>query len=244
MFGAAGYLFYWLHSVENVAILPAGATALVVAALFGVAIDRVIYLPVLRRGGGSFSVFIASLGVALLFESLALLVTHGTVDVAHTGAIEPVTFAGLTFRWLDVIVVVTIAIVYAVLYFAIMRTDAGLEIRALADNAPLAGVVGIDTGRTRTVIFVVASALAGLGGIFTAYDSGIVPTTGINLLFITMVAVLFGGTRLLFLGTLGGSIVMGLVTALAGFFAPAWVTVIVFALLIIVLIARPQGLFG
>ena len=46
------------------------------------------------------------------------------------------------------------------------------------------------------------------------------------------------------MGTLGGSIVMGLVTALAGFFFPQWVTVIVFMLLIFLLIARPQGMFG
>jgi branched-subunit amino acid ABC-type transport system permease component len=244
VFGAAGYLFYVLYRLQHVDLWLSGIAAIVVAALFGVLIDRVIYLPVLRRGGGSFSVFIASLGVALLFESLALLFTHGALSVAHEGAFVPVTLGAVSFRWLDVEVVVTIAIVYAALYFAVMRTDAGLEIRALSDNASLAGIVGIDTKRTRTAIFLVASALAGLGGIFTTYDSGIVPTTGINLLFVTMVAVIFGGTRLLFVGTLGGSLVMGLVTALAGFLFPAWVTVIVFALLIVLLIARPQGLFG
>lgn len=244
VFGAAGYLFFFLHRVQHVDIWTSGAAAIVVAAVFGVLIDRVIYLPVLRRGGGSFSVFIASLGVALLFESLALLFTHGAVSVAHEGAFVPVSLGAVSFRWLDVEVVATIAVVYAALYFAVMRTDAGLEIRALSDNASLAGVVGIDTNRTRTAIFVAASALAGLGGIFTTYDSGIVPTTGINLLFVTMVAVIFGGTRLLFIGTLGGSLVMGIVTALAGFLFPAWVTIIVFALLIVLLVARPQGLFG
>ncbi len=122
-------------------------------------------------------------------------------------------------------------------------TRTGLEIRALADNQTMAGVVGIDTGRTRTSIFLVASALAGLAGILTVYDSGVVPTTGLNLLFVTIVAVIFGGTRYLFLGALGGSIVMGLVTAFAGFFFPQWVTIIVFLLLIALLIARPQGFF-
>ena len=81
-------------------------------------------------------------------------------------------------------------------------------------------------------------------GVFTAYDSGIVPTSGIDLLFITMVAVIFGGSRYLFMGALGGSLIMGLVTALAGFLFPQWVTIIVFMLLICLLIVRPNGLFG
>jgi branched-subunit amino acid ABC-type transport system permease component len=90
----------------------------------------------------------------------------------------------------------------------------------------------------------IASALAGLAGILTVYDSGVVPTTGLNLLFVTFVAVIFGGTRRLFMGALGGSLVMGLVTAFAGFFFPQWVMVIVFVLLIGLLIARPQGFFA
>jgi branched-subunit amino acid ABC-type transport system permease component len=56
--------------------------------------------------------------------------------------------------------------------------------------------------------------------------------------------VIFGGTRRLFMGALGGSLVMGLVTAFAGFFFPQWVMVIVFVLLIGLLIARPQGFFA
>jgi branched-chain amino acid transport system permease protein len=80
--------------------------------------------------------------------------------------------------------------------------------------------------------------------VFTAYDRGVLPDTGISLLFVTFVAVLLGGTRNVLLGSLVGSLVLGLVTAYAGFFAPQWVTISVFAILILLLIARPRGLFG
>jgi branched-subunit amino acid ABC-type transport system permease component len=59
-----------------------------------------------------------------------------------------------------------------------------------------------------------------------------------------MVAVIFGGTRNVLLGSLTGSLVLGLITAFAGFYFQEWVTVTVFALLIGLLVLRPRGLFG
>ncbi len=69
-----------------------------IAALFGLLIDVVIYRGLARRGGGTFSIFIASLGVATLFEALALLFTHGTPVVAHAGSLVPITFGAVSFR--------------------------------------------------------------------------------------------------------------------------------------------------
>lgn len=244
VFITGGYAFFALHRLAHVDFWLSALAAVAIAAIVGLLIDKLVYLPVLRNGGGMFSVFVASLGVALLFESVALLLTHGHLSVARTGPFAPVSFGGVSFRWYDVEVAGTVAVLYAVLFLGVMRTRLGLEIRALADNVGLAGVVGIETRRTRNVIFLVASALAGLAGVFTAYDSGVAPATGMDILFIIMVAVIFGGTRSLFAGSLGGSIVMGLVTAVASFFAPQWVTTIVFALLIVLLVVRPNGLFG
>jgi branched-chain amino acid transport system permease protein len=244
VFGAAAYAFYALYQVQGLNLWLSVIVAIAIAAAFGLLIDIVIYRTLEARGGGTFSIFIASLGVASLFEAMALLFTHGTPLVAHTGSLLPISVGAVSFRLLDIIVVAGVAILYGALFYAVMHTRTGLEIRALADNQTMAGVVGIDTNRARTSIFLIASALAGIAGILTVYDSGIVPTTGLNLLFITIVAVIFGGTRYLFMGTLGGSVVMGLVTAFAGFFFPQWVTVIVFLLLIFLLIARPKGFFG
>jgi len=244
VFGAAAYSFYILYRIFGFNIWGSLVVGVAIAAIFGLLVDIFIYRVLAARGGGTFSIFIASLGVASLFEAMALLFTHGTPLVAHTGSLLPITIGAVSFRPLDILVISSVAILYGVLFYAIMHTRTGLEIRALADNHTMAGVVGIDTNRTRTAIFAIASSLAGLAGILTVYDSGIVPTTGLNLLFVTIVAVIFGGTRYLFMGALGGSIMMGLVTAFAGFFFPQWVTVIVFLLLILLLIWRPQGFFA
>jgi len=244
VFAMAGYLVFLVHRVWGQPLLLAVILAIVLAAIAGLLVDRVVYQPVLKKGGGLFSVFIASLGVTLVFESLFLVASRGNLSVARQGNLEVVNLGILSFRIFDVVVIGLVLALYGLLYVWLMRTRTGLEIRALTDNSGLARVVGVDIGRTRVMVFLVASALAGLAGAFTAYDTGMVPDTGSKLLFITMVAVIFGGTQNVLLGSLTGSLVLGLITAFAGFYFQQWVTVTVFALLIALLVLRPRGIFG
>jgi branched-chain amino acid transport system permease protein len=244
VFAMAGYLVFLVHRVWGQPLLLAVILAIAASAAAGLLVDRVVYQPVLKKGGGLFSVFIASLGVTLVFESLFLVTSRGNLSVARQGNLEVVNLGILSFRIFDVVVISLVLALYGLLYVWLMRTRTGLEIRALTDNSGLARVVGVDIGRTRVMVFLVASALAGLAGAFTAYDTGMVPDTGSKLLFITMVAVIFGGTRNVLLGSLTGSLVLGLITAFAGFYVQEWVTVTVFALLIALLVLRPRGLFG
>ena len=89
-----------------------------------------------------------------------------------------------------------------------------------------------------------AKPLAGIAGVLTAYDMGINPDSGSRTLFVAVVAVILGGLRNLLLGTLIGSVALGILTAYAGFFFPEWVTFGVFVTMILLILVRPQGLFG
>ena len=244
VFGAAGYVLYFLHRRLGVELLPSALGGIVAGAVLGWAIDRLVYQPIGKRGGGLFSMFIASLGIALLFEAAVLIPTRGNLSVAHTGSLPIFILGGIAIRQIDVVVVGLVIVLYALLHVWLTRTRSGLAVLALSDNPGLAGVVGVNVAQTRVVVFLAASALAGTAGAFTAYDTGLVPTTGLDFLFITLVAVILGGTRNVLLGAALGSLVLGLATGFASFFAPAWVTVVVFALLILLLIGRPEGLLA
>jgi branched-chain amino acid transport system permease protein len=244
VFITAGYAFFLLHRVHGIGIFPSGVLAVAIAALLGLAIDKVIYLPILARGAGMFSVFIASLGVSLVFEAGFLAYTKGVVSVARTDMLDILTAGSVTVRSLDLGVLVLVAAVYGLLYLWLHRTSVGLEVRGLTDNAPLAAVVGVNVDRTRNHIFLLASALAGIAGVLTAYDMGISPETGTRTLFVAVVAVIFGGMRNLLLGSIVGSLALGILTAYAGFFFPEWLTFSVFLTMILLILVRPQGLFG
>src|SRR5918912_1245749 len=83
VFVSAGYALYFLHRVYNLDLWLSGILAVALAGVLGLLVDRVIYQPILKRGGGTFSVFIASLGVALIFESVFLVTTKAILAVAR-----------------------------------------------------------------------------------------------------------------------------------------------------------------
>jgi branched-chain amino acid transport system permease protein len=244
VFLTAGYVFFFLHRISGLDLVTAGVVSIAVAAFTGLAIDKAIYLPVMRRGGGLFSVFIASLGVALIFEAVFLVFTKGIVTVARTTALEVVTLGPVVFRILDIFILCIVIVVYGLLYLWLYRTRTGLEVRGLTDNRALAAAVGVNVDRTRNVIFLLASALAGVAGVLTAYDTGLAPDTGTRTLFVAVVAVILGGVQNILLGSIVGSVTLGMLTAYAGYFFPEWVTFSVFAMMILLILIRPKGLFG
>lgn len=244
VFITAGYLFFFMHRTFGFGLAPSAIVAIAAATLLGLLIDKLIYLPVMKRGGGLFSVFIASLGVALIFEAIYLVVTKGVVSVARTETLEILSAGAVAVRMLDLYVLAIVAFVYGLLYLWLHRTTVGLEVRGLTDNSPLAAVVGVNVDRTRNHIFLLASALAGLAGVLASYDMGINPDTGMRTLFVAVVAVILGGVRNLLMGSMVGSVALGVLTAYAGFFFPEWVTFGIFAMMIVLILVRPQGIFG
>jgi branched-chain amino acid transport system permease protein len=244
IFIIGGYLFFALHRLLGLNVFLSAVAGVGSAGLAGLAIDRIVYVPVLRRGGGMFSVFIASLGAALIVEAGFLAWSKGVVSVARTGMLDIVIVDNVAVRLLDVVILALAAAAFTALYLWLHRTTTGLEVRALTDNAELATIVGVDVGRTRNLIFLIASLLAGLAGVLTAYDTGIVPSTGFQMLFIGVVAVILGGVRQILLGTLVGAICLGFLTAFAGFFFPEWIISATFLIMIVLIIIRPQGILG
>jgi branched-chain amino acid transport system permease protein len=244
VFLIAGYTFFALHRLLGIDGFVSAAAGVAAAALAGLAIDKIVYGPVLRRGGGMFGVFIASLGAALIVEAGLLAWTKGVVSVARTDMLEIFIVGDVALRALDFGIIALVAAAFGALYLWLHRTNTGLEVRGLTDNADLAAVVGVDVHRTRNAIFLIASALAGLAGVLTAYDTGLVPSSGFKTLFIGVVAVILGGLRSLLLGTIVGASCLGLLTAFAGFFFPEWITFTIFLIMIVLIIVRPQGILG
>ena len=244
IFMIAGYVFFGLHRVLGLNVFVSAAAGIACAAFAGLAIDKIVYAPVLRRGGGMFAVFIASLGAALIVEAGFLAWTKGVVSVARTEMLDIYIVGNVAFRAFDFVILAFVVASFFALHLWLHRTSTGLEVRGLTDNADLAAIVGVDVHRTRNAIFLVSSALAGLAGVLVAYDTGLEPSIGFKMLFIGVVAVILGGVRNILLGTIVGATCLGLLTAFAGFFFPEWISFTIFLILIVLIIVRPQGIVG
>ena len=148
-----------------------------------------------------------------------------------------------------VAVAITLITVPAVADF-LARTTIGKEMRAVADNRDLAAVSGIDVERMGTLVWTLAGALAGIGGIMFAVVQGTVdPNIGAQVLFMIFTTAVLGGIGSAY-GALAGGYVLGLVMELStweglfGGLEARFKPVLAFVALILLLLYRPQGLFG
>lgn len=135
-----------------------------------------------------------------------------------------------------------LAVAVAVWLF-LRKTRAGLVIRAVAQNSEMADCLGADVARVRTLVFGVACALAGLGGVAAAPMTTAYLGMGVSVIVDAFVVVVIGG-----LGSIGGSIAGSLIVGAAqtwgAFYLPETAMVIMYAVMGAILIFRPWGLFG
>ena len=135
------------------------------------------------------------------------------------------------------------AVIVAALWLFIEKTRFGLIIRAGAQDPEIVRILGIDISRVWLLIFALGIAIAGLSGILAAPTRAVTPEMGIPVLVESFVVTVVGG-----MGSLAGAVVAGLlvgiVYSMTSLFAPEFAEMSIFALMALVLLLRPQGLFG
>lgn len=135
------------------------------------------------------------------------------------------------------------AVVVIALWLFLERTRMGLTLRALARDPTILRVLGVNVGRVWLLVFGLGAGLAGLAGVLAAPLQGVAPEMGIPVLAEAFVVTVVGGMGSL-VGAVVAALLVGVTFAMVGLFAPDMAKVSIFALMAIVLLVRPQGLFG
>lgn len=247
-FGA--YAGYVANATLGLPMVVSAAVAMVAAALLSVALDVVLWRPLRARRAGFMSLFLASIGVALVLRQ-AILLSWGPQSRAFEIDPYKVYIIGsvrLSLAQVATIVAATAAITLIGLFLA--RSPAGRVMRAMADDRSLALLSGIDVNRIIVGAWVVSGITAGLAGVLAGLvQSTFDPNFGFQLLLPVFAAVVLGGIGSAY-GALVGGLVLGLATELstwegfAGGVEPVYKPVVAFVVLIVALLLRPQGLFG
>ena len=229
--------------------LSAGFAMAATAAL-GLALEFVLWAPMRRRRAGTVSLFIISIGLALVLRDLILLIWGAEGRRYDVDVFQVYDFGllRLSASQLATIAIATPAIVAVGLMLS--RSRLGKAMRALGDDRSLAAVSGIDVDHIAKVTWIVASALAGLSGLLIGLvQASFEPNTGFTLLLPIFAAVILGGVGSPY-GALVGGLVLGVAMELStwdqllGGLDPVYKPVVAFAALIVVLLIRPQGVFG
>lgn len=234
----------WIASSYGFPVVATFVVAAVVGALAGVGIDRGLYLPLRRRNALQLNVFLASLGLLLAGEALVQYVFGVNARRIDGFAASSLSLGRAGFTTRDVLVAAVSWALIAVVAIVLLRTRQGTAIRAVESNPDLARAMGINTEKVYRNVFLIGSAMAGVGGMLFAMQETASPTMGVAPLIAAFIGVFVGGIGSVFGAVLGG-LLLGLAENLGGMFLPGHLQVIVaFALLFIVLIVRPIGLFA
>jgi neutral amino acid transport system permease protein len=197
------------------------------------------------RGAGLLQLMLMTLGLAFVIR-YGIQLAWGTqprrLDVDVTAS---VSVLGLRIGRTELIVVL-VGMATLVAVSAMLRaTSLGRQMRALADSMALAEVTGIDSDRVVVATWLFAAGLAGLAGVlYTAAIGSMTPNLGFFLLLSLFSAVILGGIGNAY-GALAGGLLLGIAQEWSTLVIdPRWKVAVGFAILVIVLIVRPQGLFG
>lgn len=240
----AGYVLFLIGAKLGLPLLPAALITVVVVAVFGGLLELVVYRPLRRRGAGLATYMISSLGLFIFLQNLTAAVFGTETLVIRQGPLEAYDLGVVTLTSLHVVALATSLAVFAVLQLFFSRTRLGKEMRALSNNAELALTVGINADRLYLAILILGSGLAALASVFVSIDVGVRPDTGFAIVLVAAVAVIVGGVGYL-PGAAIGAFILGLVQNLAVIeISSAWQNTIAFAILVLFLLFRPQGIFG
>jgi branched-chain amino acid transport system permease protein len=223
------------------------ACAMIVCALLGMLIEFLAYRPLRNRP--KLTVLITAIGVSLFIEYTC---QHRKVFGAAPRRFPDLIPAtnwnvnGLVIETNQVIVFVTTLLLLVALTLIVKRTRAGMAMRAVAFNPQAAALMGVNINSIVSFTFGLGSALAGAGGILFAMNyASIEPLMGIQTGLKAFIAAVFGGIGNLPGAALGG-IVLGLVETFAGGMPVLsnYRDAIAFAILILILLFKPEGLLG
>lgn len=240
---------FMLGAYFGVSVIAAGTdfwiAAIVAAlgvALFGGIVERLL----LRRlVGAELAQVLVTLGLSFMIADICLMLWGGDpISVETPPAVRGSTMLfGMGFPTYRLAVIVIAVAIAAVLWALLERTRLGAMIRAGVDDPDMARAVGIRVSHLFTIVFALGAGLAGFAGLIGGPILSVYPGLDQDMLPLALVVVILGGTGSL-LGSLVGSFVVGFLYNFGQAMFPELAYVILFLPMLIVLVLRPQGLFG
>jgi branched-chain amino acid transport system permease protein len=238
---------WWLVSAQDWNLLLAFPVAMVVAGVLGIVLDRVAFLRLRRRGAGHLSPLISSIAMSLVFVGLARTLYGDDRRQFPSEAFPRVYFdiGDLRISLLSIIIlVVSLALMFA-LTWLVNRSSLGRSMRAVAENPRAAALLGVNIDWVIIQTFFIASALGGAAGIlYGMSQNSIEPTMGNQVELKGLSIIILGG-----MGSIPGAVIagflIGIIEVLSVVFGGSQLRdAFVFAALFLVLLLRPQGIFG
>jgi neutral amino acid transport system permease protein len=241
-FGA--YMAYIVSVSWNGPLAAAILFAIVTTAVLGVMFERLMWGPMRAKRAGLLQLLLMAIGLAFLIQNSVTYIWGTEIRRLDVNVTDTVEFLGLRIGRTDLMVIVIGFVTLLAIGLLLKYSLLGKRMRALADDFDLAEAAGIDTSRVVLYTWILAGGLAGLAGVLAGAVTDVKPQLGFELLLPIFAAVILGGIGDAF-GALAGGIVLGLIIEWSTLYIDfRWKIAVGFVVLILVMIVRPQGIFG
>ena len=249
-FGGATISILFGGKDSYIILIAAFLSATVIGAIVGLIVRQIAFAPL--RGGSELSPFVTSAAMALILEELFVNLTQSVSIYSMEVTEFPSPLENLVFflgeiyiRGAYLVIFLMALIIMGILHWWLHHTKSGLAIRCVEENPTAAWLMGINGNRVEIIVFAVASAIAGAAGCLISVAYGTVtPFLGSNLLLVSFVVLVLAG-----IGSVRGAMICGLFvgvieTVTAALISAQTKEAVLFIILFIVLLVKPQGIFA
>lgn len=227
--------------------------AMIGAGVLSILLELVAFRPLRRRNAARISQLISSIGAAILLVNIAQLIflkIYSRTEAYFPRDLisnEPIVIDSLNLRLSPVRIMIVIAalVLMVALQYMVTQTRVGQQMRAVAFNQRIAGLLGINVSTIFLLTFFLAGALGGAAGMFYGLVFGTIdPFIGQDIALIGLTAIVLGGMGNIQGALVGGFLVAAIQTLSTAVGGSSYRNAIVFVLLFLILLVRPQGLLG
>lgn len=240
------YISFCTTSYLGLSPLVSVLLAIVVCTILGIVIERLAYKPL--RQAPALAVLITAIGVSYFLQNAALLI-WGSSSKTFSSVVGDWSIKlfndQLTITGVTIVTVLACVVIMAALTLFTTKTKLGTAMRAVSEDKGAAQLMGISVNSTISLTFAIGSGLAAIAGVLlcSAYPM-LMPTTGSMPGIKAFTAAVFGG-----IGSIPGAMIGGILLGIIEIFAKAYISTqlsdaVVFAVLIVVLLVKPDGLLG
>jgi branched-chain amino acid transport system permease protein len=239
----AAYCFYTLLTKTGLGFVLSGLISVGAVTLFSVVCYRLVIEPVREHES---AVLIATIALALVFQEL-MLYSFGGHFLGIPSTLEgSMRFLGVSIPYQRLLILLVAGAMLVIVWFVLYRTRLGLAIRATANDLEVANLMGMNVHRVAMATVAISVSLAAVAGVVVAPVYVVDPFMWLSPLVTMLAIVVLGGLGSL-KGSLIGALIIGYVEAITVFAVPAGAYLkgaVALLIMVIVLLARPEGLFG
>jgi branched-chain amino acid transport system permease protein len=242
-----GYATFWLFTLFDLDPFVALPLAILFLCLVGLVLYKLLFARTVKLPEEEKikNTMLIGFGLTLIIQNIALLLWTADdrgITTSYSG--EALTLMGLRFPHVRVAGLVISLVCLFALHFFLRRTYTGKAIRATVVDWEAASLVGIDVHKGYLLAFLIGTALAGVAGTLVLVSFSVEPAMGMHWTLKSLIVMVLGGVGN-FIGTFFAGILLGVTESTATFFIPGnYRQVVGLLLFLLILIFRPQGLFG